>query len=439
MSRVSNYIKRPGVIPTLLVSICYAVFYDFIYKNYLVANFGYYGETYSDMSSIRYSLYVILCVMPMFFYRGMSSLAAAVSIFVYTLIYVPFIDTLFVGGYNSSIVTPYIVVFFISMCAFFISDHKYPFKKLLAHKGGVSFAKFELITLLCVIYILAMNGSSWRFVNFLAVDNNLYELRAANNMDTISAYLMGWLKHVFLPLLMVSYLVEKKYIKYGMTFMAFLLLFMLDKQKITFFVPFVITLMYFAYARFPSFFKLHFHTIVISALIIIPLLLYLKLDSPGVFAISVIFIMRTQCIEGLLINFYLNFFEVGNHPYTYYTHINIINKLTGLYPYDDSIGYVVMDGDSNANGNFWLMDGVAAAGFIGCIISSVIFCIVKNMLNTSSHGLNIYLCIVVLMFELSAITNTSIFTSLLTGGVLILFIVFKYVDFPALKEKMIYE
>lgn len=40
------------------------------------------------------------------------------------------------------------------------------------------------------------------------------------------------------------------------------------------------------------------------------------------------------------------------------------------------------------------------------------------------------------MFELSAITNTSIFTSLLTGGVLFLFVVvFKCVDFPVLKEK----
>lgn len=435
MSRVSNYIKKPGVIPTLLVSTCYAVFYDFIYKNYLVTNFAYYGETYSEMSSEKFCLYALLCVVPMFFYKGMSSLAAAVSIFVYTLIYVPFIETLFVGGYNASIVTPYTVVFFLSMCAFFITDHKYPFKNLLAHKGGIPFKKFELLTLLCVLYILIMNSSSLRFVNFLAVDNNLYELRAANNMDTISAYLMGWLKHVFVPLLMVSYLVEKKYIKYGITFMAFLLFFMLDKQKITFFVPFVITSMYFAYVRFTAFFKLHFHTLIISALIVIPLLIYLNIDSPGVFAISVIFIMRTQCIEGLLINFYLNFFEVGNNPYTYYSHINIIDKLTGLYPYNDSIGYVVMDGHSNANGNFWLMDGVAAAGFIGCIISSVIFCIVKNMLNTSSQGLNIYLCFVVLLFDLSAITNTSIFTSLLTGGLLVLFIVFKYVEFPALKEK----
>lgn len=435
MLQVSKYVKKPHFIPTIAIALIYTLFYDFIYKNYLVAYFGYYGETYSSMSPTTYILYTFLGVIPIVFYKGMSTVAAALSLFVYTLIYIPFIETLLVGGYSSSITIPYLIVFFVSMCIFFVTDNKYPFRNLLKHKTTISFSKFEIITYACLAYVILMNLGSFRFVNFLAVDNNLYELRANNNLDTLSVYLSSWLKHVLVPLLMVSYLVERKYIKYAVTFFAFLLLFMLDKQKITFFVPFAITLMYFAYAKFTDLFMKYFHILIIGALVLIPWLLYSHLDNPAIFSIAAIFIMRTQCIEGLLINFYLNFFEVGNHPYTYYTHINIINKLTGLYPYNDSIGYVVMYGDSNANGNFWLMDGIAAGGFVGCIIASIVFCIVKNMLNTASRGLNIYLCVVVLLFELSALTNTSIFTALLTGGVLIILLVFKYVEFPALKEK----
>ena len=56
----------------------------------------------------------------------------------------------------------------------------------------------------------------------------------------------------------------------------------------------------------------------------------------------------------------MDFFETTGQPHTYYSHINIVNALTGMYPYKDSIGRAVMDRDSNANGNFWLMDGIAA-------------------------------------------------------------------------------
>ena len=141
--------------------------------------------------------------------------------------------------------------------------------------------------------------------------------------------------------------------------------------------------------------------------------------------------MRTQCIEGMELNTYLTFFghDGLSHSYTYYSHIGIINAITGMYPYSTSLGHAVTNGGANANGMFWLMDGVAAAGLEGCIFISAIFIFVKGLFNGISNRCNVALFSIISLFTMSMTMNVSLFTALLSCGLILFYLIFVYVDF----------
>ena len=65
-----------------------------------------------------------------------------------------------------------------------------------------------------------------------------------------------------------------------------------------------------------------------------------------------------------------------------YSHIGIVNYITGAYPFGkDALGKAVWSGykgfsieeSMNANANFLVTDGVAAAGIYGVFIIAIIF------------------------------------------------------------------
>ena len=143
--------------------------------------------------------------------------------------------------------------------------------------------------------------------------------------------------------------------------------------------------------------------------------------------------MRTQCIEGMELNTYLRFFghDGSINPYTYYTHIGIVNKLTGAYPYDTSLGHVVSYHGANANGCFWLMDGVAAAGIWGIVFSTFVFIVIKSLFNSAEKRMNVSMFSVVSLFAMSMLVNVSLFTAIFSCGFLLMYILFIYLDLDA--------
>lgn len=140
-------------------------------------------------------------------------------------------------------------------------------------------------------------------------------------------------------------------------------------------------------------------------------------------------------MEGREFATYFNFFEIRtDHPYTNFSHIGIINKLTNSYPYMDSLGRTVSYGDGNANANFMLMDGIASSGITGCFIMCFIFIIFKAMINSIGMKYDVGLCMIAFIFPFASMINVSFFTTLLTGGFLLLYLLLLFVDFKQLKN-----
>ena len=132
-----------------------------------------------------------------------------------------------------------------------------------------------------------------------------------------------------------------------------------------------------------------------------------------------VLLARTVANGGMLTYWYFQFFQ--DHPYTYYSHINIVNAITHTYPYDDSLGNVVGGNfwavKMNANANLWATDGIAAAGVMGILFVNLILSYVLYILNYATANNNKLFVILLFLPFISMFLNTSIFTSLLSGGV----------------------
>lgn len=278
-----------------------------------------------------------------------------------------------------------------------------------------------------MIIAIVVNINQIRFVNIFSQADLMYELRADNNASrsSIMAYLISWLGHAFIPILLVTYYVGKNKIKFILAIAAYLFVFMMDMQKITFLIPFVMWLLLYLNSKHKERLRKYFHIVMMLGLLVPSFLCCRLYDrNPMMLGVSTLLILRTQCIAGEQLDRYIQFFDVESNSYTYYAHINAVNALTNSYPYgDQSIGQVVAGDGTNSNATFLLMDGVAAMGLMGVLVSGLLFILFKSIMNSLGKKYDDMYIIIILFFGIFSMLNTSLFTSILSFGFLIVYII----------------
>ena len=128
--------------------------------------------------------------------------------------------------------------------------------------------------------------------------------------------------------------------------------------------------------------------------------------------------MRAFCITGVAMAFYTMYFTV--HPLTHYSHLVVMQNFIH-YPYPDSVGevigrYMIPGSALDANAGFWATDGMAALGFTGIVIAGVLFRLVFRLFDGLVQRTDIKVACVAIVPLLMSVTNTSLFTSMLSGG-----------------------
>ncbi|MGE0458959.1 MAG: hypothetical protein AB7O56_12235, partial [Bauldia sp.] len=138
--------------------------------------------------------------------------------------------------------------------------------------------------------------------------------------------------------------------------------------------------------------------------------------------------MRTLGIQGAMAGVYADFFTAN--PHTYWSHVNFVATLIN-YPYTLPLGYVIgthLVGGAgfNANASFWVTDGIAAFGYAGIVLIGGVFgfllAIANRLVPADRLVFGALLAIPFVMF----LANTSLFTSLITGGGLLIAILLLY-------------
>lgn len=414
----------------ILINVFTAIIYIFVYRrvhvDLLVPYFSY-TENNTSIGSIWFTN--ILMFVPILFYRARQKLSDFLSIMTYTLIFVPSMVSMqyhFTDSYD----IPYQLAYTAAMIFFFkAGDGKISRQVYTTKLNRIPPKLYIIAGLVALLIILILFRNNLKMVSF----EDVYDLRDDSHKVTdgipLIGYVQMWLQTFFSPLFIAvgCYKNNKKLILLG--FLMSLLTYMSTGHKSSLFLCFGAWVFYY---MFKSGRSVYYIFPVIALGLVIPYISQMLFFADGEFSVlNSVLLMRTYGISDQLTPIYLDVFRT--YPYTFYSHINIVNLFTGMYPFKNpSMGNAIWEiytdgrGESNVNANFLITDGIATAGVVGVILASVFFYFLLCYLNKLSNRFEFNFVIALMVGIVSSFTNLSIFTTLLSSGLLLIMLFFRF-------------
>jgi hypothetical protein len=427
MKQILEYLFSSKFLFGKLILMCiYVLTYDYMYENFIYKLFGYLGDVdYEPMGIMKKMVWLLLSTLPVVEYNGLKKISSFFSLFIYLFVYIPFIHAMYVAyGIDTIQLGSYTLIMFVFILFYFKLGNGWSPIKDLEICPQIPFRAIEITTILLTIMFVAAVRDRMQFVNIFTNQSLLYELREQNSESGVLggiAYIQGWLFGAFYPYLLVVYLRQKHWIKSLFPLAGYMLLFMADMQKMTFVMPFALMLLYYVIKINEEKISNYLHSYIVVCLTIFSIIVYIFQEDQLVFTLASFLLLRTVCVAGWLTQLYIHFFN--ENPYTYYSHINAVNFLTNSYPYNEVLGRAVARGSQNANANFFLTDGVAAAGLVGIFFIGLLFLGILILINSISARYKRTDIFIIFMPTMAFFLNTSIFTTLLSNGLLVLIII----------------
>lgn len=414
-------------------ALIYVYVYRSIYKDYLAVDWDYFGYSVNNESRIEIWIANSLCIIPILFYKAKKCLSDFIAILLYLMVDVPIIIALQYYYFNFGGIV-YELVFTISMIIFFrASSDKKSFDSIKRKKNLIPCNFWIGLCIFSCLFVLFAYGSTLNFASF----EKIYDQRA--NVDVVAAnypilgYLPTWAAYFLGPLVLSLGLHRHKPYIIGLGIFTLVLMYMALALKAVIIIPVMVIGFYYMFANDKIKSIVYLFPILV---VLITLLTLYTLNSNSVFALALgaVFFLRTIGISSMLAPAYIDVFTTNE--YTFFSHIRVVNLFTGMYPFKNpdmgAAVWSIYSGSNdamNANANFLLTDGVASCGIIGIIIITIIFYYVLVYLNRLSNKCNANFALCTFTGISLALMNVSLFTTLLTGGMLLGIIALRYSDF----------
>lgn len=407
------------------------------YFSYLEDIWGYFGLKKVDHTMIPWFLVYIYGMIPVFFIPVKLKRPSIFAIWLlYFLAYIPMVigacfDAQIESDKKWLICTSYLIGF---LLLFTFSKVKLfaPLPSKLPVKYFWLF--YNLFTFAMLGYVVFLFRDSLKFVNFFESEA-VYSLRFAGreieSESPVAGYFIMWLSNALLPFILAVGLISKNKWKIFLGILGMVVLYMTMANKQYLFLVFFLILLYRLFKSTKinqKIFVFFFGLLLISTILLISAIyINIPVVNQIVFLISGIVLLRTVYTSTLMSVYYNVFFE--NHPYTYYSHISGINQLVP-YPFEQPLGIEV--GTSfinlesfNANANFFLTDGLSAIGLPGILIIGILCSFVFYLFDSFASKNNPLLGILLISVSAVALMNASLFTTLISGGLIFFMILVK--------------
>ncbi len=415
---------KSNKISNVIWAIIYIVFFNYVWKFYCVPIWHVFNYKNVEHTLAYDLLGYGIALVPIFFYRGLKAASSPMLLVIYLFGYIPVVLSLLYNFPEASDtpVLVYWVILSVAMSFFFYSEKIVLRLKKSKHNLSLNYMWFLVGAL--VVMQLVLYGRNMRIVGF----DDIYTLREENSKvgGGLFAYLSSWSDTFFYPFLFAYGLLKKNRTLIIIGTLLFVFLYSIFGSKLNLFTPLILVLYYLG-LKWSERTRINVIALITLFSVLLAYLMLSNLENDTVYLLSSVVFMRTYTISGCLFSgYYVPFFE--NNMHTYFSHINIVNAVTNLYPYGDvALGKVVTNGGMNANAIFWAMDGVAGNGVIGVAIVSIFFGLFVIMLNSVASGHNRIFVSLMMLVPTMSLLNTSFFTFLLSEGVfLVLLFLFLY-------------
>lgn len=407
--------------------VLYVALYNWLYVNWLAPTFDYMGLSYHAPSWMMLDLGWVLALLPGFWMPLRLSRPSQVPLwFIYLMLYIP---SMFNPTYMALQPTAELIglmsALALGMMILSISGFLPPIRlRFSLISPGLFWSVIAFVTIALDIWVIAIFHSRMHLVNFADV----YDLRS--EADEVSSgtgvdYGLMTLSSVLDPLLMAYGLVSRRKWILLLGFLNQVMLYAAEGSKAVILSVLMIGGLYLIIGRSGRVFGLR---IVATVCLLLAVLCVLarrsELNIFFQFAMSILF-MRTFANGGYVTGAYSNFFH--SHPLTYLSSVHGIDRFVH-YPYDRGLGLVMGQyemgiSDLDLNGHFWVSDGVAAFGPWGIVFISILCAMVLWALDSSAAKHEPVMGALLMAFITVNLTNVSLFTTLLSGGLGLLILI----------------
>jgi hypothetical protein len=422
---------RGGYRFILLLAITgYVACFQWMYVNWLYPEFGYFGFDYNPPGTGFALLAWTLSLLPALWMPINLKRPSQVAYWIlYIMVFIPSMFVPLYAGLSSAADVGVLMVTLFVGLAIVGSGYLFPVHhfKFTGVSVKVFWRAFGLLAAALVVWMMVVFRSQLHIVSF----EDVYDLRfAASDLAEGSQVNYGYmlLTGAIDPFLMAYGLFYRRWSLFVVGALGQLLVYSAIGTKgsilsILFIPGFYLLL---NMRRYPFAVKLTFCCL---ALISGMCLSCVMVDNdPGPIHSLVLFVlmMRTLSMGGLVSAQYFDFFQ--HNPFTYYSHIKGVSWIVS-YPYKYGIGQEIGlayagTTDLNATAHFWATDGIGGLGLPGVLLMSVLCMLVFWVLDSSSRRHEPHLAALVITYAAYNVANISIFTSLLSGGLALLIVLF---------------
>lgn len=420
------------ILLALLLLSMYIALYIHIYDIYLSVVFGYLGflNDSENATQLVFSIASIFSAL-LFLPRKLAEGSDFFSWMVFVLVFTPAQVAVAKMGLLEEGSYPLSATLLISMIFISVIPRVFKIRSIrIDLMRKIVSPKILLSTTLIIIVILVA-----KFISIMSLSGieEIYDQRSLATKFGIGrgfGYLINWSSGFFAPVLLAYALISRDKLYLFGSIAALLTVYMITAAKMVIAIFGVILIIHFLLK-----YKLLERPFLLILLPIIALSFAgILFTISGVYLTGSIFyfvsqaVMRGIGIQSIVLPHYVEFFS--NNPNTLYSHVSGISGIVD-YPYERPLGFVIgtyMSGNPkfNANSSFWATDGIAALGYAGIVYIGIIMGLMFSILNALSRGVNMhFMCLAMVPFVMAA-SNTSIFTSLLTSGGALVFLVARY-------------
>jgi hypothetical protein len=333
-------------------------------------------------------------------------------------VYLPSMLTVSLQDIEANVAWSVVVCMAVSFCAMALIGRFHIKIPAISFSWPLFCLFFFGVYLLLSAYVLSVYGGNLRLVQL----SEVYDQRDLSEnvvAGSLVGYATGLLSGAFNPFLMAVGIARRRWSWYFLGAAGQLFMYSTAALKSVLLSAILIPLFYFFLLRRRTITASRLGLLVIgSYLVPMAVVPFLGTDSAGLgWQLASLILMRTYGMSGMLTGGYADFFST--HEHTYYSHINIVSVFLS-YPFDHSIGEEVgafwLGRTVNANANFWASDGIAALGGGGIIIIGIVVGCFMAASNGFVKSVPTKLACAAFVPFLVSISNSSFFTSLLTGG-----------------------
>jgi hypothetical protein len=243
------------------------------------------------------------------------------------------------------------------------------------------------------------------------------------------AYISSLLSNVMNPFLIAYGIKQRRRDLAALGLLGQVLVYATAALKSVLLSPIVIVLFYYSVIKDKGWWvpKMFF---MLAGLFLVLIVFAEGVSSGPIFELAAIVLLRSVALPGVFIAQYQYFFE--HFPHTYLSHIHGVNlilsnpyhyqlgqEIGGYYQGSSSSGGVM---DSNAS--FFAFDGIAGFGLPGILIMSILCAFTFWALDSCARRNGIAFAAASLTMCAISLTNSSLFTTFLGGGIMVWMILF---------------